>query len=61
MSRVTSEPYAVQLRPSVNVLAAPYGVNSPSILNCKLSKEQSMFPDDDRIIETCRSVLSVLM
>ena len=24
------------------------------------SKEQSMLPEDDRMIETCRSVLSVL-
>jgi len=30
-------------------------------LNYKLSKEQYMFPEDDRVIETCRSVLSVLM
>jgi len=29
--------------------------------DCKFSKEQSMLPDDDRKIETCRSVLSVLM
>jgi len=33
--------------------------NSP--LNCNFSKEQSMLPEDDRMIETCRSVLSVLM
>jgi len=26
-----------------------------------ISKEQSMLPEDDRMIETCRSVLSVLM
>jgi len=32
-----------------------------SVLNCNFSKEQSMLPEDDRIIETCRSVLSVLM
>jgi len=25
------------------------------------SKEQTMLPEDDRMIETCRSVLSVLM
>jgi len=30
-------------------------------LNCNFSKEQSMLPEDDRMIETCRSVLSVLM
>ena len=28
---------------------------------CNFSKEQSMLPDDDRMIETCRGVLSVLM
>ena len=30
-------------------------------LNCNFSKEQCMHPEDDRVIETCRSVLSVLM
>ena len=30
-------------------------------LNCNFSKEQSMLPEDDRMIETCRRVLSVLM
>ena len=34
---------------------------SLSVLNCKFSKEQSMLPEDDRMIETCRCVLSVLM
>ena len=29
--------------------------------NCNFSKEQSMLPEDDRMIETCRSVLSILM
>jgi len=29
---------------------------SLSILNCKFSNEQSMLPEDDRMIETCRSV-----
>ena len=32
-----------------------------SVLNCNFCKEQSMLPEDDRVIETCRSVLSVLM
>jgi len=36
-------------------------LESGSVLNCKFSKEQSMLPEDDRMIETCRSVLSVLM
>jgi len=31
------------------------------VLNCNFSKEQSMLPEDDRMIETCKSVLSVLM
>jgi len=34
---------------------------SLSVLNCNFSKEQSMLPEDDRMTETCRSVLSVLM
>jgi len=32
-----------------------------SVLNCNSSKEQSMLPEEDRMIETCRSVLSVVM
>ena len=36
-------------------------VSNQETQNCKLSKEQSMLPEDDRMIETCRSVLSVLM
>ena len=32
-----------------------------SVLNCNFSKEQSMLPEDDRMIETCSTVLSVLM
>jgi len=34
---------------------------SLSVLNCNFSKEQIMLPEDERMIETCRSVLSVLM
>ena len=30
-------------------------------LNYNFRKEQCMLPEDDRVIETCRSVLSVLM
>ena len=30
-------------------------------LNRNFSKEQSMFPEDDHVIKTCRSILSVLM
>ena len=30
-------------------------------LNYNFSKEQYMLPEDDRMIETCRSVLSDLM
>ena len=36
---------AVQLRPAVDVLVVPYSVR---------------LPEDDRMIETCRNVLSVL-
>jgi len=32
-----------------------------SVLNCNFSKEQSMLPEDDSMIKTCRSVLNVLM
>jgi len=35
--------------------------NSLSVLNYNFSKEQYVFPEDDRVIETCRSVLYVLM
>ena len=35
--------------------------NSPNVLNYNFSKEQYMLPEDDRVIETCRSVLNVLM
>ena len=35
--------------------------NSPNVLNYNLSKEQYMLPEDDRVIETRRSVLNVLM
>ena len=31
--------------------------HSLSVLNCNFSKEQSMLPEDDRAIETCRRVL----
>jgi hypothetical protein len=32
-----------------------------SVLNRNFNKEQSMLPEDDRMIGTCRGVLSVLM
>jgi hypothetical protein len=32
-----------------------------SVLNYNFSKEQCMLPEDDRMMETCRSVLNVLM
>ena len=35
--------------------------NSLNILNYNFSKEHCMLPDDDRVIETCRSVLNVLI
>ena len=34
---------------------------SLSVLNYNFSKEQNMLPEDDRMIEKCRIVLSVLM
>jgi len=59
MSCVVCESDGVQMRPDVDVLVVPYSVRL-SVLNCNFSKEQSMLPEDDRMIETCRSVLSVL-
>ena len=32
--------------------------HSLSVLNCNFSKEQSMFPEDDRMVEICLSVLN---
>jgi len=58
MSCVMCESYAVHLRSAGDVLVVPYSV---SVLNCNFSKEQSMFPEDDHMIKTCKSVLSVLM
>ena len=49
MSCVVCESDAVQLRPAVDVLVVPYSVR----LN--------LLPEDDHMIENCRSVLSVLM
>jgi len=54
MSCVVCESDDVQLRPAVDVLVVPYSVRL-----CNISTEQSMLPEDDRMIETCRSVLSV--
>ena len=34
--------------------------NSLNVLNYNFSKKQSMHPEDDRVIETCSSVLNVL-
>ena len=36
-------------------------VNHLVFLNYNFSKEQCMLPEDDRMIETCRSVLGVLV
>jgi len=58
MSCVMCESYTIRLRSAGDVLVVPYRVN---VLNCNFSKEQSMVPEDDRMIETCRSVLSILM
>jgi len=38
-----------------------YSFKSLNVLNYNFSKEQCMLPEDDRVIETCRSVLNVLM
>ena len=31
------------------------------LCNVRLAKEQYMLPEDGRVIETCRSVLNILM
>ena len=36
-------------------------VNHWMFLNYNFSKEQCMLPEDDRVIETCRGVLSVFI
>ena len=46
------------------MLSAPTQPNDVKhwlFLNYNFSKEQSILPEDDRTIETCRSVFSVLM
>jgi len=48
MSCVVCESYGVRLRPAVDLLAVSYSVG----LNCNFSKEQSIFSEDDRMIET---------
>jgi len=60
MSCVVCESCAVQLRPAVNMLVVPFNVKLSALI-CNFSKEQSMLSEDDCMIETCRSVLSVLM
>ena len=35
--------------------------NSLNVLNYNFRKEQYMLPEDDRVFETCRSVLNVSM
>jgi len=36
-------------------------MDSLNVSNYNFSKEQHMLPEDDRVIETCRCVLNVLM
>jgi len=36
-------------------------INHSVFLKYNFSNEQCMLPEDDRVIETCRSVLSILM
>ena len=48
----------------VNAATAPTQRNDANhwvFLNYNFSKEQCMLPEDERMIETCTSVLSVLM
>ena len=37
-----------------------WSIHSVKVLNYNFSKEQYMLPKDDRVIETCRSVLNIL-
>jgi len=49
--------------PQLRILHFIYSVSATHwvFLNHNFSKEQCMLPEDDRMIETCRSFLSVLM
>ena len=38
-----------------------YDCNSLNVINYNFSTEQYMLPEDDRVVETCRSVLNVVM
>jgi hypothetical protein len=62
MPCVLSESYTVQNGPGYGcALCDVQREVSLVFLNHNFSKEQCMLPEDDRMIETCRSVLSVLM
>ena len=52
--------FNVNFRLLKDYICAFVGVLLKYVLNCNFSKEQSMLPEDDRMIETCRSFLSVL-
>ena len=52
-------PYSV--RHAATALNLHNEVNHRVFLNYNFSKEQSMLPEDDRMIETYRGILSVLM
>jgi len=58
MSCVMCDSDPVQLRPTVDVLVVPY---IRSVRVARYAAQQSMLPEDDCMIETCRSVLSILM
>jgi len=49
------------VRHAATALTQRKDVNHWVFLNYNFSKEKCMFSEDDRMIETCRSVLSVLM
>jgi len=57
--------YAVQRCTAYNMAATAPKLtkisNLLNVLNYNFSKEQYMLPEDDRVIETCRSILNVLM
>jgi len=46
---------------AMDVRCATYSATRCMFLNYNFSKEQCTLPEDDRVIETCRNVLSVLM
>jgi len=56
MFRSHDHPQGAYIVSSVN-----YIHNSLNVLIYNFSKKQCMLPEDDRVVETCRNILNVLM